>query len=34
MKNTILNSGSAIIRGQFTGLAGCSNQQCQKPCIR
>lgn len=32
--NYIMADGLAVIDGKKTGLAGCSNKSCFKPCLR
>lgn len=34
MKNLVIDSGTAIIGGQNTGLAGCNNAECPNECLR
>jgi hypothetical protein len=32
--NHIMTNGLAVINGKQSGLAGCSNKSCSKPCLR
>jgi len=33
MQNQVVGSGTAVVNGKVTGLAGCDTR-CERPCLR